>query len=96
MRPAAALARAVGRYGAFRARRPFANSRDRLGPAFGEKQRAQARTDFVLAADLERVDSDAIHVTDRERSYNPNTHSGLGEPSKAFYAPLMPERIRSL
>ena len=58
---------------AFFAGGTLASRRDRFRPAFGEKQRAQARTDFVLAADLERVDGDAIHVTD-----NPNTHSGLG------------------
>lgn len=90
MRPAAALAGAVGRYRASREGGAFANRHDRFGPALGEKQRAQAWTDFVLAANLERVDSDAIHVTDRQRSYNPNTHSGLGEPSKGVYAPLMP------
>ena len=78
MRPAAAFAHAMRRNHAFFAGGTLASRRDRFRPAFGEKQRAQARTDFVLAADLERVDGDAIHVTDRRRSYNPNTHSGLG------------------
>src|SRR5688572_14015955 len=77
----AALARTVRRDPGLRTRSLRANGygRDRFGPALGEEQRAKPRTHLVLAAHLKGVDSDAIHFTNRQRSYDPNTHFWPGE-----------------
>ena len=79
MPPPDRFAGTVGRGLAFRARGGRANGagRYRLSPAFGKQQPSHPAPHVVFHSDFERIQSDAIHVTNWQVSYNPDTHCGL-------------------